>query len=155
MQVLRLVEPGFVDKIIAFDSLPERYWVNVKKRTCEGLPRHWKSYSPFHYLLEFKDINSDKERWQEIGNYVRKAVDIKFRLRDKLEDMAIKMAADATSPVAIEPEDIPVIPLPVEIDEEEVDTLHVVQPAKYEEAIASEEAPKPKRGRKPKVALEV
>jgi hypothetical protein len=41
MQAFKLVNGGFVDKVIVFDSLPERLWKTVKTRACDGFPRAW------------------------------------------------------------------------------------------------------------------
>lgn len=41
MQCFKLVNAGFVDKVIVFDELPERLLKNVKTRSCEGFPRSW------------------------------------------------------------------------------------------------------------------
>lgn len=40
-QCFKLVNGGFVDKVIVFDSLPERLWKNVRTRACDGFPRAW------------------------------------------------------------------------------------------------------------------
>jgi hypothetical protein len=122
MQVFRLVKPGVVDKIIAFDALPDALMQNIRTRGLEGLSRDWRSLSDKHYVLEYQDVNQDKLKWQEIQSYVRRAVDRDFRLLDRLEDMALKMAPDAKSGVTLEPEDVErnVIPIPenVKVDEE-------------------------------------
>jgi hypothetical protein len=121
MQVFRLVKPGIVDKIIAFDELPKDLMANIRTRGLEGLSRDWKSLSDRHYVLEYQDVNQDKLKWQEIQSYVRRAVDRDFRLLDKLEDMALKMAPDAKSGVTLEPEDVEknVIPIPSGVAAEE------------------------------------
>lgn len=137
MQVFRLVEPGRVDRIIAFDELPKRLLTGVRKGTIEGFARHWweffkidktaKDPKPF-YFLEHTMLNSDKERWQEICNYVRSATDKKVRLLDKIEEMAIPMAPDSYSQITVEPEDITDHALiPIQAEEEEV-----VKPVKVE-----------------------
>lgn len=41
MQCVKLVNAGFVDKVIVFDELPERLLKNAKTRACEGFPRSW------------------------------------------------------------------------------------------------------------------
>lgn len=146
MQVFRLVNAGFVDKLIAFDELPERLMKNIKTRAVEGLPRSWARWlgevgstrvvyeteterdasgtyrftytpigkEPCFYILEYTDINSDKEAWRAISEYLRMHVGSEVRLREKVEDMAVKMAPDCVSALDIEPEDIPVIKVPVE-----------------------------------------
>lgn len=149
MQVFRLVESGHPDKIIAFDSLPERLLEGLEMREPTGLPRHWAAFlgkqkryikgsmekmpdgttkrigeettwGPYFYILDYKEINRDKYRWQEIGGFVRKTVDLKFRLMDKIEDMALPMAPDSASEMNLEPEDVTekaTIPIPVEFQE--------------------------------------
>lgn len=151
MHVFRLVQSGRVDKVIAFDSLPNRLLQGVEMRSPDGLPRHWKSflgenerYTPpsaeknpatgkvemigerrekgaFFYILNYKEINSDIERWQEISSFVRRAVNLKFRLLDKIEDMALPMSTDANSELKLEPEQLEengaIIPIPEEFQE--------------------------------------
>lgn len=129
MQVFRLVDPGVVDRCIAFNSLPKRLLAGVRRGLIEGFPRHWQDFMgvsktdkdarPF-YFLEYKMLNSDKERWQQISNYVRAAADKTVHLLDKIEDMAIPLAPDAYSQLTLEPEDVPVIPIAPE-DEEKVE----------------------------------
>lgn len=41
MQCFKLVNGGFVDKVIVFDSLPEHLFKNIKTRGPEGFPRSW------------------------------------------------------------------------------------------------------------------
>jgi len=123
MQIVRLVEPGKVDRIVGFDSLPARLLKGVRRGVMDGFPRHWKTFfkdepnkeRPF-YFFEHTMINADKERWQEITSYVRQVVDKKVRLLDKIEDMAIPMAPDSYSQLTVEPEDITIIPIPKEED---------------------------------------
>lgn len=119
MQVLRLVEGGVVDKLIAFDSLPERFFKNVEKTDVRlyGLPRHWAKFSSHHYVLEYKMVNKDKETWQAMTNFLKQVVDKTFRLMDKIEDMALPMANNSKESVGIEPEEIPIVPIPVEFQE--------------------------------------
>lgn len=129
MQVFRLVDPGRVDRVIAFDSLPEAMLSNLKRGTINGLPSNWYQYMgvkrgdngamPF-YVVDFRTINRDKEKWQEIGNYVRRSTHKDFRLLDKLEDMAKPMSVDSYSSLDLEPEDIPVVPIVKEVEEEEI-----------------------------------
>lgn len=153
MQVFRLVETGRPDKLIAFDELPKRLLDGVDMRSPEGLPRHWKAFigehekytppslvknsmtgvvekigeetivAPFFYVLYFKEINKDKDRWQEICNFVRRVVSVNFRLLDKMEDMALPMAVDSNTEVQIEPEHLEengaIIPIPEEFQEKQ------------------------------------
>lgn len=127
MQVFRLVDPGRVDRVIAFDSLPEEMLRGIIRGTSNGLSRAWHDYLgvkkgegtkalPF-YVLDFRTINRDKEKWQEITNYVRRSTDKNFRLMDNMYEMAKPMAIDSYSSLDLEPEDVLVVPI---IKEEEV-----------------------------------
>lgn len=183
MQVFRLVNGGFVDKMIAFDSLPERMLAGIKTRDISGMPRYWAKWltdnkctrpvlkteteiladrnlkitktpigtEPCFYVLDYKDTNADKEKWQEITNYVRRVVDVKTRLLDKIEDMATKMATDSYSQLALEPEDIVVIECPLE-DEKKASSDII----KETEQILTPNGvvPEKRRGRPKKVAVE-
>lgn len=145
MQTFRLIQGGKVDKLIAFKNLPKSLLTGVRKRDLRGLPRHWDMTGDFHYILDFKDINQDIERWQEISGHVRRTIDPSVRLLDKLEDMAVPMAPDCHVGVTLEPEQIPVFELPIQLKEEkEVPTL--ILPG--EEAVS-----KPKKGRPKKEAI--
>ena len=151
MQVLRLVQSGRVDKVIAFDELPKRLLEGVEMKAPDGLPRHWKAFigehekytpasseknpitgkvemvgekreiAPFFYVLDYKEINKDIERWQEIASFVRRVVDVQFRLLDKMEDMALSMSTDAMSELKLEPEELEekgaIIPIPEKFQE--------------------------------------
>lgn len=129
MQVFRLVDPGRVDRILAFDSLPDSVIYGIKRGTSNGLPSNWLSFlnvkrsdkdaHPF-YVLDFRTLNRDREKWQEISNYVRRSTDKNFRLMDNLYDMTKPMAPDSHSSLELEPEDIVVIPVPIEIKEEKI-----------------------------------
>lgn len=157
MQVFRLVQSGYVDKVIAFDELPKRFLDGVDMQSPSGLPKAWKGFigdhtrvtpgmieknqftqklekiggetitAPFFFILYYKEINKDMERWQEISSFVRRAVDLKFRLLDKLEDMALPMGIDAMSELKLEPEDLEtngaIIPIPVEYQEKSAPIL--------------------------------
>jgi hypothetical protein len=151
MQVIRLVQTGFVDKVIGFDELPQRLLNGVEMRRPDGLPRHWKSFigehtkvtppsmeknpvtgksevvgggsetGPFFYVLYYTEINKDKERWQEICQFVRRTVELKFRLLDKIEEMALPFSTDANAELKLEPENMEergaIIPIPLEFQE--------------------------------------
>lgn len=41
MQAVKLVNGGFVDKVIVFDELPERLLRGVETRSVDGFPRAW------------------------------------------------------------------------------------------------------------------
>lgn len=183
MQVFRLVNGGFVDKMIAFDSLPKRILAGIRTRDISGMPRYWGKWledngcvrdvfktetliandrslhvkktaigkEPCFYMLDYTDLNVDKEKWQEISNYVRKAVDTKVRLLDKLEDMAKRMAPDSHAQLDLEPEDIPVIQVPLEEENVSRETPKESIYLTPENEVA--EAPK-RRGRPKKEAVE-
>lgn len=163
MQVIRLIESGYVDKIIAFDELPKRMLAGVPTKSLAGFPKYWSTWmrengseheverwnpvskskdkfmETFTYVLDYKDINNDKEKWSEINTYVRRVVDLSVRLKDKLEDMAAPLAADSYTELTLDVEDIPVIKINTEAPKVE-----------EKEALAG---PK-RRGRPKKVAVE-
>jgi hypothetical protein len=139
MQVFRLM--GMPDKVIAFDSLPDRLLVGLDMTKAEGFPRHWKewmgkqkrimrippernplngevrTFKPieeedyFFYLVDW-NIRSQEDRWKEISDYVRLNAPQDMRIPEKLQDMAKPLAKDKLEAVALEPEEVPVIPLP-------------------------------------------
>lgn len=183
MQCFKLVNAGFVDKVIVFDSLPERLYKNVKTRTCDGFPRSWAKWlseigstrkvmktettvdlarnytykytpigdEPCFFVLEYQDINADKESWRYISEFVRMSVGPEVRLREKLEDMALALAPNSTQPLSVEPEDIPVLVLPDEVVKEASSSELV----KHGETILVNEVVPKKRGRPAKkVAVE-
>lgn len=41
MQAFKLVNGGFVDKVIVFDTLPERFTGNTQTREAAGFPKAW------------------------------------------------------------------------------------------------------------------
>lgn len=131
MQVFRLVQPGVVDRVIAFDELPADLIQGINKREPSGLSRPWRDFAPMFYTLDYLTTNSDKEKWEKIKSFVRRVVDPSFRLMDKLEDMAAPMAPNAKDAIDLEPEAVPVIPIPK--------TAKVVPEG--EEAPKDEEAP--------------
>lgn len=133
MQVIRLIHPGHVDKVMAFDSLPEELVKGLRPVFPNGFPRHWKAWlkevgsrakvvhtinkeevekeEECFFGIEYLTVNRDKERWQEIVSHVRRTCDASIRLLDKFEDMAKPLAPDAYQPLDLEPEDVPVISL--------------------------------------------
>lgn len=182
MQAFKLVNGGFVDRVIVFDSLPERLMKGVQTRDTAGFPRTWAKWlasigsmrtvfktettvdlsrnwnfkytpigsEPCFFVLNYTDINADRDRWREICEYLRQNCGPEVRLKEKIEDMAIALAPNSTSPIDIEPEDImdkAYIKLPSEV---------IVEPSSDEIIKEGEQiivnAPK-KRGR-PKVAVE-
>lgn len=160
MQVFRLVDPGRVDKVLAFDSLPESMLVGITRGTANGLPTNWTGYLgvkrgdtkavPF-YVLDFRTLNKDKEKWQEISNYVRRSTDKNFRLMDDLYDMAKPMAADSHSSLELEPEDVLVIPVLTEEEEIEETLIKKIEKEEPKQIVAVE--PQKKRGRPKKEAI--
>lgn len=183
MQVFKLVNGGFVDKVIAFNSLPTRFLAGIRTRDVSGMPRYWAKWlsesgsvrdvmqtetevladrnlrvtknkagtEPCFFILEYKDLNADKEKWQEICNYVRRVVDVKVRLLDHLEDMAKKMANDSYSQLDLEPEDVTVIEVPDE--EEKISDTDIVKSTEQIMTMTGE-IPAKRRGRPKKVAVE-
>ena len=181
MQCFKLVNGGFVDRVIVFDALPERLLQGIKTREVAGLPRSWarrlieigstrpvmktettlhpdRSYSfkytpigkePCFFVLEYTDVNADKDAWRLICEYLRMNVEKEVRLKEKIEDMALPMAPNSTAPLALEPEDIPVIPVPNEISKEPA----LDEIVKAGETIIINEKPIKKRGRPKKVVL--
>ena len=168
MQVFRLVCQGIPDKVIAFDQLPERMLNGVTRGDPTGLPRAWKAIlgegtritpgikerdpfthtvteipaivekGPFFYVLDYMELNADKEKWAEISAFVRKVVDPKFRLPEKLEDFALPMAASPNSELTLEPEDVDekaCVTIPEEFQEKGVEAAlpkNAVQDVVYE-----------------------
>lgn len=120
MQVFRLVDGGVPDKLIAFDSLPARFLKGIGTSITNGIGKHWKTFAPEMFVLEYKLINNDIEKWGEICTFVRRTVDKKERLLDKLEDMAVRMSPDSKREVSIDTEDVPVIKIPDEFQEQNV-----------------------------------
>jgi hypothetical protein len=179
MQCIKLVNGGFVDRIIVFDSLPERLVKDIKTRAADGFPRAWARWladigslrtvfstettvdlarnwtykhtpigkEPCFFVLDYTDINADKEIWRRICEYLRQNVGPEVRLKEKIDDMAMALAANPTQPLSIEPEDVPVIPVPPEVKEIEHE---LVKPG--ETIIVQETAPK-KRGRPRKAVV--
>lgn len=179
MQAFKLVNGGFVDKVLVFDSLPERLYKTVRTRAADGFPRSWAKWladigslrtvfktsttvdlarnytfthapigkEPCFFVLDYTDINADKEIWRNICDYLKTNCGPNVRLKEKIEDMALALAANPTQPLSVEPEDIPVISVPSEIAEEEAE---LVKPG--ETIVVQESAPK-KRGRPKKVTV--
>ncbi len=182
-QCFKLVNGGFVDKVIVFDALPDRFLKGVRTKEAAGFPRTWAKWlasigsmrtvlktetsvdlarnwtfkytpigmEPCFYVLDYTDINADKEIWRQICEYLRMNVGPGVRLKEKVEEMALALAANPTLPLSVEPEDIPVIPIPKE-EKEPTFVQPLVGP--QETIIVQENAPK-KRGRPAKkVAVE-
>lgn len=184
MQAFKLVNAGFVDKVIIFDVLPERLIKGIRTRSVDGFPRSWAKFladigstrkvfqtstekrgpgdyvythneigkEPCFFVLDYTDINADKEFWRAIGEYLRMNCGPEVRLKEKIEDMALALAPNSTSALSVEPEDLPVISILNEI----VVVPKETEVVKHGETILVEEvvsAPK-RRGRPKKVAVE-
>lgn len=84
----------------------------LKTETSVDLARNWTfthtpvGQEPCFFILEYMDINADKERWREIGEYLRTHVRPDVHLKDKIQDMALPLAKDSNSELSAEPEDI-------------------------------------------------
>lgn len=184
MQAFKLVNGGFVDRVIVFDSLPERLIKNVQTRAADGFPKSWARWlteigsmrtvfktettvdlarnwkythtpigkEPCFFVLQYTDINADKETWRNICDYVRQNAGPEVRLKEKMQDMAIALAGDSTKPLEIETDDVPVISLPIEV---KVDVKESDDIVKHGEPIIVQEPVKKKAGRPKKVAVEV
>lgn len=191
MQCFKLVNGGFVDRVIVFDSLPDRFIKNVRTREAAGFPRAWVRWlaamgsvrtvfktdttvdaartwrfkhtaigeEPCFFVLDYKDLNADKQSWHEICDYLRQNVGPEVRLKEKIDDMALPLAPNSTSELSVEPEDVynpengtgsAYIPLPKEVVKEVPDSQIVQQ---GEQILVTEVAPK-RRGRHKKVAVE-
>ena len=109
---------------------------------------------PCFYVLDYVDLNADKEKWQEICNFLRRTVDKTVRLMDKIEDMAKKMAPDCHAQLDLEPEDILVIEIPVEAQERDVPRGTKEPTEEYMTATGDNVQGEKKRGRPKKVAVE-
>jgi hypothetical protein len=157
MQVFRFM--GLPDKVLAFDSLPERLCQGFEWVRADGFPRHWKEWmgkrdriikippekdfltggvrtfdpikeSDCYFFLVDAFLQPSLERWKEVSDWVRQHVSKDVRLMDKLEDMALPLAPDKTSSVTLEPEDVPVIPIPIEYQEKDA-VPSVIEPANH------------------------
>lgn len=180
MQAFKLVNGGFVDKVIVFDSLPEYLYKNVRTRAADGFPRSWAKWlaeigsvrtvnktdttvdlarnwtfkytpigqEPCFYVLEYTDINADKESWRAIGEYLRQHVGPEVRLKEKIEDMALALAPNSKESLSVEYEDIPVIPVPSEIKAPEKELIE------HGEVVLVSEPSAKRRGRPKKIAVE-
>lgn len=146
MQVFRLM--GMPDKVIAFNDLPERLLEGFEMCSADGFPRHWKEWmgkqkkvtrippekdlltgqvrrfepiieeDAFFYLVDWH-LGPVVERWAAVCDFVRAHVDKETRLKDKIDDMAVPLAGNKSDSVTLEPEDVPVIPIPIEYQEKE------------------------------------
>lgn len=136
MQCFRLM--NLPDRVIAFDELPEKLLEGFEMCTADGFPRHWKEWlgkkkryikippekdfltgqvrkfdpiveeDSYFYLVDW-NVQPTVDKWQEVCAYVKSHVDKETRLLDKITDMAVKLAANKSDGVTLEPEDVPVI----------------------------------------------
>jgi len=138
MDVFRLM--AMPDRVVAFDGLPENLLKGFERCRAEGFPRHWKEWmgkkkvtipvppekdmltgavrrfdpiideDSFFYLVDWTS-NPSTEAWKNVCDYARQNVPQEFRLKEKIEDMALPLAPNKTDGVSLEPEDVVVIPL--------------------------------------------
>jgi hypothetical protein len=113
---------------------------------ADGFPRHWKEWlgkkkritaippekdfltggvrrfepiveeEQFFYVVDWT-LGPVVEKWQEVCDFVKQHVSREVRLTDNLRDMGKALAPDKTSGVMLEPEEVLVIPIPVEYQE--------------------------------------
>lgn len=144
MQVFRLMNKP--DRVIAFDELPERLLEGFEMIRADGFPRYWKEWlgkrkktiklpreidpltktviihqpiieeDAFFYLVD-ANLEPVMDKWREVCDFVKQHVSKETRLMDKIDDMAIPLASNQAEGVTLEPEDVPVIPIPVEFQE--------------------------------------
>ena len=133
MQLVRLVDPGIPDKMIAFDELPKDMLREAEKivPTELGLPRHWNALGT-QYCLYYKTINKHKEAWAEICSWVPRNVSRDLRLMDDLSAMAKFAAPTSNESIKLEPENVPVI----KILKEEVPTPKQAEPETVEPVVS-------------------
>lgn len=142
MQCFRLM--NMPDRVIAFDELPERFLRKFEMCRADGFPRHWKEWlgkrkkltnippekdlltgavryfdpiveeDAYFFLVDYTS-NPCEEAWKEVCDYVRQNVSKEIRLKEMIDEMALPLAANKTDGVTLEPEDVPIIPLPKEI----------------------------------------
>jgi len=143
MDVFRLM--SMPDRVIAFEGLPENLLKGFELCRAEGFPRHWKEwmgkktrtipippekdimtgavrrFDPiedtdcFFYLVD-QTSNPSMEAWKMVCDFVRQNVSKEFRLKEKIDDMALPLAANKSDGVTLEPEDVVVIPIPRAIE---------------------------------------
>lgn len=144
MQIFRLM--GMPDKVIAFDELPERLVQGFEMCKADGFPRHWKEWmgkkkrminippekdfltgqirrfppiieeESFFYLVDWT-IKPIEEKWQEVCDFVRQHVSKDVRLMDNIVDMAKPLAPDKLQALTLEPEEVPIILIPIQYQE--------------------------------------
>ena len=184
MQCVKLVNAGFVDRVIVFDTLPDHLIRDIQTREVSGFPRSWAKWlgeiestrkvyrtstekrgpgdyvythteigkEPCFFVLNYTDVNRDKESWRRICDYLKMNCGPEVRLKEKVEEMAIPLAPNCTSPLDVEPEDVMDQAL-VRISGKKADVLDEKEVVMQGETILVEEKPEKKRGRPKKVKV--
>lgn len=180
-QCFKLVNSGFVDRVIVISALPQKFLNGIQTRAADGFPKAWARWlleigstrtvfktettvdlarnwkythtpigkEPCFFVLQYTDINADKEAWRNICEYIKQVAGPEVRLKEKIQDMAIPLAGDATKPIEIESEDVPIIQLPTEVIPEPKAEQDIV---KHGEPIIIQESVPKQRGR-PKIVV--
>lgn len=186
MQAFKLINAGFVDRVIVFDELPQRLMQGIRTREVAGFPRAWARWlgeigsvrdtfktsttkrgpgdyvyehtkigsEPCFYVLEYTDVNADKDAWRRIAEHLRMHCGEGVRLKEKTEEMAIAFAPNSTDPLSIEPEDVPIIPVPRETATPVKENSRELIKEGETYIVEETEPVKKKRGRPKKVAVE-
>lgn len=149
------------DRVIAFDELPARLLEGFELCKADGFPRHWKEWlgktkkftnippekdmltgqirrfppiveeAEFFYLVDWT-LNPVMEKWKDVCDFVKRTAPKEIRLTEKIEDMAKFLAQNKTDGVTLEPEEVPVIPIPIEFQEKAPGLILPVEVAKEE-----------------------
>jgi len=82
------------------------------------------------------------QKWDEICDFVRRVVPKDFRLAEKIDSMALPLAANKTDGVTLEPEDVVVIPIPLEFQEKKDNIVSKPEVEKLKEVIESKNVPR-------------
>lgn len=187
MQLFRLM--GMPDRMIAFNELPKDLIDGVDMCDESRMPRHWKDFigvrerevhiprdrdpltgtvrtyapivqrAPYTFVIDW-EINKDKERWQEIEAYVKRAAPKDFRLTERLVDMAKPMAVDAHAEMSLEPEDVVIVPLnglikdePKQAEVRLLEPVQVVPPPTPAAPVAAPENVAPEKNAQPSTVV--
>lgn len=134
------------DRVIAFDELPARLLEGFEMCRSEGFPRHWKEWlgkrkkvtklaperdpltgqirrfdplveEDYYFYLVDWTVNPVVEKWEEVCDFVKSHVDKDVRLMERIGDMAKPLAANKSDGVTLEPEEVTVIPIPIQYQE--------------------------------------